>query len=519
MLYDILLILYFLGTLVGLWFVFKKAGVAPWKALVPVYNIVVWIKICGKDWKWYVYFLLPAVNVFTFLLMVVETAKCFHRYGFWEQTFAVIFPWIYLPYLGLKPEMQYTNPVGQPKHKVSQARDWLDAIVFAIIAAMIIRGNICELYNIPSSSMEKSLLVGDHLLVSKLAYGPKVMQTPLALPLMHNVIPLTGGKVESYLDWIKLPYHRYPGLGKVERFDAVVFHYPDGDTMCTAQFSNRSYHELVRTYGKEAVEKDQVYDSEGNRIEIGKIRVRPVDRRENFIKRCIGLPGEDLQLIDQMVYINGKMIENPPESQQTYRILFKNGINTRKVLDDLGVSHEDFSNSLSYMMYDGDDHYIVPLTRAQVKSLEARNDVVEVVPDIRRAGDDGMSLFPHSPLYQWSTDNFGPVHIPAKGETLKLTLENLPIYWRVITTYEGNTLEVRGGKIFINGQETTEYTCKMDYYWMMGDNRHNSVDSRYWGFVPEDHIAGKATMVLFSWDKDHGKPRWNRVFKSARSMD
>ena len=220
-----------------------------------------------------------------------------------------------------------------------------------------------------------------------------------------------------------------------------------------------------------------------------------------------------------MVYINGKMIENPPESQQTYRILFKNGINARKVLDDLGVSHEDFSNSLSYMMYDGDDHYIVPLTRAQVKSLEARNDVVEVVPDIRRAGDDGMCLFPHSPLYQWSTDNFGPVHIPAKGETLKLTLENLPIYWRVITTYEGNTLEVRGGKIFINGQETTEYTCKMDYYWMMGDNRHNSVDSRYWGFVPEDHISGKATMVLFSWDKDHGKPRWNRVFKSARSMD
>ena len=522
MIYEILLTLYFVGCLVGLWFVFKKAGEKPWKALVPVYNIIVWIKICGKDtkekkWKWYIGFLIPAWNVFMFLLLVVETANVFHRYRYIEQTFAVIFPWIYLPYLGLSKHT-YFDPHNEEPHKVTQARDWLDAITFALVAAVIIRSMMFEFYNIPSSSMEKSLMTGDYLVVSKMAYGPRSAMTPLSVPLVHNVLPFSNGQVESYLKWIKLPYHRYRGLGHVERFDPVVFNYPDGDTMCTAWRSNRSYHELVREMGRENVLNAKMLPV-GNQMVKNKIRVRPVDKRENFIKRCIGLPGEDLQIIDQTVYINGKAIETPPYSQQTYGILFKSGINARKVLDDIGVSHEDFSNSLTYMMYESESHYIVPLTQRQVKTLQARPDVVEVVPDIRSTEDGGIHIFPHSELYQWSTDNFGPVHIPARGETLKLTLQNLPIYDRVITTYEGNTLEVKDGRIFINGQETDQYTPKMDYYWMMGDNRHNSVDSRYWGFVPEDHIAGKAVRIIFSWDKDHSRPRWDRIFKSAKTME
>lgn len=513
MIYDILLILYFVGCVLGLWFVFGKAGVAPWKALIPIYNIIVWIKVCGKSWRWYIYFLIPAINIFTFLLMVVETAKVFHRYGFVEQTLAVIFPWIYLPVVGLN-KWEYHNPSGEPPHKVSEWRDWLDAIVFALVAAVIIRGKVLEFYNIPSSSMEKSLLTGDYLLVSKLAYGPRQTMTPIAVPLVHNVLPFSGGQVESYLDWIKLPYHRYPGFGKVKRFDAVVFNYPDGDTVCTAWQSNRSYYELVREMGRENVLRAKQLPV-GNEWVENKIRVRPVDKRENFIKRCIGLPGEDLQIVDQVVYINGKKLPNPIESQQTYAVKFsQNGLNCQKILEDEGVSREDYENAL-YGIYCGNDAYELPLTELKAEELKSSYFVESVERKFYPASFGNSSIFPHTDSSRWSVDNFGPVHIPAKGEPLQLTLDNLPIYRRVIEVFEGNTLQVKEGKIYINGEETASYTPKMDYYWMMGDNRHNSADSRYWGFVPEDHIVGKAALVVFSIDKDHGKVRWERVFKKA----
>ena len=516
MLYNLLVILYFAGTLLGLWFVFKKADVAPWKALIPVYNIVVWVKICGKKWYWYLYFLIPAFNVFAFLLLVVETARVFRRYNFWEQTAAVVFPWIYLPVLGMHPKSKYIDPTVEKPRKEKGFRDWADAIVFALVAAMIIRGLFVELYNIPSSSMEKSLLVGDHVLVSKMDYGAKTAQTPLAIPLVHNVIPGTNGKVESYLKWIQLPFHRYPGLGKVERFDAVVFHYPDGDTMCTAQFSNQSYHELVRRYGRESVEQDRVWDENGNRVEIGKIRVRPVDKRENFIKRCIGLPGEDLQIVNWQVLINGQPIETPSEAQYTYAVLFNPIVVPERVLDKMGVSYEDIERAHQQMYLNNTEYYILPLSPSVAAKMAGKYEVLDIQPFIHPADSvDGGAMFPHVDSLYWSVDNYGPVHIPAKGETLQLTVETLPFYRRVIEAYEGNSVEVKDGQIFINGKETSEYTVKMNYYWMMGDNRHNSIDSRYWGFVPEDHIVGKAKFIYYSIDKDHGKVRWNRMFRNA----
>lgn len=528
MLFDLLLVFYFLGTLLGLWLVFSKAGIAPWKSLIPIYNIILWIKLCGKDWKWYIYFLIPAVNVFTFLLLVVETCKCYRRYGFVEQTFAVIFPWIYLPCIGFSKKLNYTHPNDLPEHKIGQVRDWLDAIVFALVAAVIIRGNIVEFYNIPSSSMEKSLLTGDYLMVSKMAYGPRASMVPLSFPLVHNVMPLSGGQTESYLDWIRLPYHRYLGCGQVERFDAVVFNYPEGDTVCTApQYqSNVSYHQLVRMYGRDYIMSHPE--------EFGKVVVRPVAKKENFIKRCIGMPGEILQIKNSSVFINGKQIENPQNLQLSYQVWFKPGSNPQSIFETLGMSQEDMGYSLSTIEQDIEhQNYkaVVYLTSDRMSVLKA-NPMVDSLasnyPDVNihfvQGGfelvTDTLVLYPHSDAYSaWTVDNYGPIFIPAKGQGFELTLENLPLYRRMIVDYEGNSLEVKDGRIYINGKETHSYTPKMDYYWMMGDNRHNSADSRYWGFVPEDHIVGKASRVVFSKDPDSGHIRWNRCFKKASSLN
>ncbi|MBP5515662.1 MAG: signal peptidase I [Bacteroidales bacterium] len=603
MLYNLFALIYIIGPFVGLWFIFKKAGVASWKAAVPVYNLIVWLKVCGKNWKWYIYFLIPAINIFTFLLLVVETAKLFKRYGLGEQTLAVLFPFAYMPYLGLS-KLEYNDPAKLPKVKSSQWREWVDALIFALVAAVIIRGNVFELYNIPSSSMEKSLMVGDYVMVSKLSYGPRVAMTPLSFPLVHNVLPLTGGKVESYLKWIELPYHRYPGLRSVQRYDATVFNFPDGDTVCGAFQSNRSYHDLVREYGR-----DKVLDPKNKKV-FGKIIVRPVDKRENFIKRCIGLPGETLEIKDQRVYIDGDAIDNPTELQFTYAIRMAesysdymantNGMGSvdNKIKKDMkffvsqGVSVEDCEQSQGYlylflndrqlskvagcggksvfeyltvepMAYRHDSltlvrvmphgnllvneneqlkkidseklklkqmlseeglsdpdfemceqYYTLPLTSAMAKKLQGNNMVAEVIPLSAQKGYSGRDLFPHADGYNWTVDNFGPVTIPAKGWTVDLTMNNLPIYRRAIEVFEDNKLEVHDGQIFINGKATTQYTFKMDYYWMMGDNRHNSADSRYWGFVPEDHVVGRANMIVFSKDKDSGKIRWNRIFRT-----
>ena len=508
------MIIYFLGTFAGLWFVFKKAGVAPWKALVPVYNFIVWVQICVAKRRagWYLAFLIPGINIFAFLLMVQETAKCFHRTNFWEQLGAILLPCFYLPLVGLG-SWQYHDPKTDERKRVSAARDWTEAIVFALVAAVLIRGFVFELFSIPSSSMEKSLMVGDHLIVSKLAYGPRVIQTPLALPLMHNTI--FGTTRNSYLDCPHLPYHRYPGYTHVKRYDAVVFNFPAGDTILSNFPDGKyTYYDAVHDFGREAVlAGTPVHPYLGP---VGHIKVRPVDKRENYIKRCIGLPGETLQIVDQQVFIDGNPIELPADAQFRREVVFARGVDPVAILRECGVSEDDINTAAADYDFQGNLRVIVPLPQKACDALSAKASVIGVERHVHTY-DSTDNLFPSAPGFEWTVDNFGPVHIPAKGETLQLTLENLPLYRRVITAYEGNTLEVRNGQIFINGQPTTTYTCQMDYYWMMGDNRHCSQDSRFWGFVPEDHIVGKAKRVLWSTDKDGGGIRWNRVMRNANN--
>ncbi len=500
MLYDILSLLYLVGIIVGLWFVFKKAGVAPWKALVPVYNIVVWLKICNKKWTWYLYFLIPAINVFVFLLLVVDTSRIFRRYSFWEQLASVIVPWVFMPLWGLNPKLEFHDPRTDPPTKVGEARDWLDAIAFAIVAAVIIRGQIFELYKIPSSSMEKSMLVGDHLLVSKIAYGPKVAQTPLSLPLMHNVIP--GTKIKSYLDWPHLPYHRKMGYTELKRYDAVVFNFPAGDTILSEFPDGKfTYYNAVSQYGREAVINGRVPG-------LGKVVYRPVDKRENYIKRCVGMPGETLQIIDRVVHIDGKPLETPHEAQFTYDVWFKPFTTLQRVLKPYGISNDDINDVMRGAP--------LPLTNDMAERISTSgNDIDSIANSAWGNSEQGVEFYPNDIDRGWTLDNYGPIHIPAKGETIELTDENVARYRRVIVSYEYNTLEVRDGTVYINGEVATKYTFKQDYYWMMGDNRHNSQDSRYWGFVPEDHIVGKAKWILWSIDKDTKKVRWNRVLKTV----
>ncbi|MBN2614461.1 MAG: signal peptidase I [Bacteroidales bacterium] len=482
-----------------LWIQFARAGRKSWETLIPFYNLYVFLLIVKKPWWWYLLLLFPFINVFVYMLMLVEMAKCYGKYGLGEQFLAVVFPFIYFPYIATKKDV-YLDPETREEPPKSATREWVDAIVFAVVAATIIRTFLIEAYTIPTSSMEKSLLVGDYLFVSKVAYGPKIPNTPLSFPFVHNTMPLTKD-VSSYLDWIELPYLRLPGLGHVQRNDVVVFNYPVGDTVSTAYQSNRSYYSLVRQYGRNRVWTDHA--------KFGKIIYRPVDKQENFVKRCIGMPGDSLQLINKIVYINGKKNHDPGIKEYEYYVN-TNGESINPII-------------LSRLNVTEGGRTMVPGQYVFMLSEKARNAIASLpivksvqVSDIP-AGITDPEIFPHDTTdFKWNRDNYGPIYIPKKGATVALNMKVLPLYKRIIGVYEGNDLKVKDGKIYINGKVADHYTFKMNYYWMMGDNRDNSADSRYWGFVPENHVEGKAVFIWMSLDPNKsllsGKIRWNRLF-------
>jgi len=368
-----------------------------------------------------------------------------------------------------------------------------------------------EAYTIPTSSMEKSLLVGDYLFVSKMAYGPKSPQTPIAFPFVHHTLPLTT-MTKSYVEWLKLPYHRYPGFENIKNNDVVVFNYPSGDTVVLER-QNEDYYQIVRSKEEELQGRyGAKYKAGMGRAAIWKlyhVTARPVDKRENYIKRCVAIPGDEIKIIDRQLYINGEMADNPENMQFMYDV-YTNGTSfNKKAFDKLEIT-EGYKLSNS--------HYVLPLSIEKKKLVERYSNVKKIEAKIQPKGEIYSPIFPHDPdHFNWNQDNFGPLTIPKAGVTIDINMENIALYKKLISKYENNDFAIKENTIYINGEAATEYTFKQDYYWMMGDNRHNSADSRYWGFVPEDHIVGKAIFVWLSLDPNKGltdgKIRWNKIFR------
>lgn len=415
----------------------------------------------------------------------------------WVALFSILLFDIYITgYIPLTWWKNSKNPI------VRTVMSWVDAIVYALVLVYFVFAFIGQNYQIPSSSLEKTLLTGDYLWVNKMAYGPRVPMTPIHFPLVQNTFPIINTK--SYLDNPQWEYHRLKGLGNVEMGDIVVFNFPAGDTV-TVKVQNPDYYSIVQQVGKEYVV--------ANPDIFGEIIYRPVDRRENYVKRCVGLPGEMFEIKDRVIFNNGKEQAQPENVQFNYFIKLKQGRLTNEEWDKLGVAVDDRG-----VTRDMPDINVAPLTPQMVATLQSRPDIdiLELVPT---RPDEYIYPLGYAEKWGWSQDNFGPVWIPQKGKSVELNDSTWAIYNRCIRNYEGNEAYIDKGTVYINGEPAKEYTFKMDYYFMMGDNRHNSLDSRFWGFVPEDHIVGKPMFVLISFDKDKrlldGGIRWNRILKDA----
>lgn len=397
---------------------------------------------------------------------------------------------------------------------VLSVMSWVDAIVFALIAVYFIHTYLFQNYQIPSSSLEKSLLVGDFLAVSKASYGPRVPMTPLSFPLVQHTFPVLNSK--SFIEKPQWKYKRLKGTSTLKRNDIVVFNFPTGDTVAVKQ-QNPDYYTLCHRYGRDAVNSDKAT--------FGEIVYRPVDRRENYVKRCVGIAGDWLEIKNNQIIVNGKPQEQFPGIQFNYFVQTDGTRLTNEALDELNISLEDrieldnaqTANMISTLGLNVNlPVYHFPLTKETYTKLQNTRGVTKLVIEPIWPGDE---VFPLGGGKKWTRDNYGPIYIPKKGATMQLTADNFSVYERIIRVYEGNKLEIKNGQFYINDKPATTYTFKMDYYWMMGDNRHNSADSRYWGFVPEDHIVGRPLFVWLSLNKDKswfgGKIRWNRFFKDA----
>lgn len=473
-------IVHFLGT----WKLYEAAGRKRWEAAIPVYNAIILMKIIGRPTWWTILLFIPIINLIIFPVIWIETLRSFGKRSGLDTFLGIITLGFYIYYVNYTQKLEYgADRSLSPQNK---AADTVSSLLFAVVVATIVHTYFIQPYTIPTSSLEKSLLVGDFLFVSKMNYGARVPMTTVALPMVHDSIPLTKSK--SYLTWPQLPYMRLPGIQNIKRTDIVVFNWPVDTVYRFFDTSKR------RAY-------------------------KPVDKKSNYVKRCVGIPGDNLSIKDGVVYIDGKILQLPERAkpQFSYKVAIdgKTPIDFETLYKELDITDPSgFINETTK-----DTIFMSALTEAGAERLKNTPGVTAVIRQISRDIDKanyGKGVFPH--VNKWNSDNYGPVYIPEQGKTVELNSETLPFYKTIIDDYENNDLKVNGTEIRINGKVATSYTFKQNYYWMMGDNRHNSEDSRYWGFVPENHIVGKPIFIWLSIDpngKGINKVRWDRVFTTV----
>ncbi|MBK9272470.1 MAG: signal peptidase I [Saprospiraceae bacterium] len=514
----IFFIISYLLLCLSLYLIFPKMGIDPIKAWIPGVNFGVWCKGIGRS-PWHaLWLLMPIVNVFIFVGMSVDLVRSFRKMKFFDSALAVVYAPLSFFLIARNPKDVFVEPAvikereyihslhlaqkekdsakferikSQSPYAKSALREWLESIIFAVFAAALLRMFILEAYVIPTPSMEGTLKVGDFLFVSKLHYGVRMPMTIAMLPLLHNTVPGLG--TESYFSKPSLPYKRLPKLVEIKRNDPFVFNWPVGDSVYLGK--ERSWAAFQLANNPYATQ-----DCKG-----AGLRVRPVDKKDHYIKRCVGMPGDSLQIINRQLYINGKEAQNPKHLQHAYLMKTSTTSIPMKRLTEWGINTYD-PNLRAGLIY---------LDETQYEKVKSLGPDIELLP--YESNDD--QVFPPGQT-GWTFDNYGPVWIPKAGVTIELTPENLKFFDRVISVYESNKLELNNGKIFINGIESSQYTFKQNYYWAMGDNRRNSEDSRAWGYVPEDHIVGKPVLIWFSLKNASLREgvNWKRVFSSPNKL-
>lgn len=542
-----------LASFFGLSKLFTKAGLESWKAWIPVYNFYVLAKLLGKPSWWCLIMIVPGVNILMYGVYGFNVARAFNKPSNQDLLFASILPYIFFVKIGFDDTAKF---VGLSKFTIEPSKiikNWVDPIIFAVIAASIIRGYFIEAFTIPTSSLEKSLMVGDFLFVNKFAYGPKIPQTPLAFPFAHHTLPLSETK-KSYLEWIKLPYFRLPGFGSVKNDDIVVFNYPDGDTVALKQ-QNQSYYQIIRDIVDNEMAEGKDKNLNRNLVtkqvweyvnstpsQFGDIVARPVDKREHYVKRCVGIAGDKLEVRAGEVFINDKQQTMPEKAQHHYFVKAKSNFITMEYLDNLdvyvtealitsvGLSDDkpavflepftggngryiplkNYDYTIFKNTFTTKDTFVYCLNMTPASAAIIKNDpnVYQVFKRIDMKDAYENSIFPHNTTYPWNNDFFGPLVIPKAGMTMPIDTHNICLYEKILNTYDDGIHQVskQDGQVLYDGKPITSYTFKQDYYFMMGDNRHNSADSRSWGMVPYDHVVGSPFFVWFSMKYSENNP-------------